>query len=268
MNADLSSQIETREARQRVVLLGASNLSIMFPHVAKTLRATFARPLEVVVAKGPGRSYGQESKFFGKKFSGILQCGLWAALQRGPALKTRAIVADVGNDLAYEAPVERIVDWIERALDRLAAHDAQTVLNDIPLEALRGVGAARYRVLRSMLFPSCTLPRREMLLRAQRLSEALRRLSESRKVAVFSGKSEWYGVDPIHPRRAWADQIWRQMIGALAPSRSAAPLTRATMHEAIELHSLKPEAWVQLGFRRRAAQPVARYDDGTTIALY
>ncbi|RIK77895.1 MAG: hypothetical protein DCC67_12150 [Planctomycetota bacterium] len=250
------------------MLLGASNLSIMFPHVIKTLRAAHARPLEVLVAKGPGRSYGQESKFFGKKFSGVLQCDLWQALDAARAPKTSAIVGDVGNDLAYETPVQRIVDWIETALDRLAQHDAQVVLNNIPIEALRSVGAARYLLLRSILFPSCTLPRREMLRRAEHLDEALRRLSESRKTPIFSGKTAWYGLDPIHPRRAWAGRIWQQMIGALVGVEGELELTRATFSEAILLHRLKPHAWVQLGLQRRARQPAARFADATTIALY
>lgn len=264
----MSSQIETREARERVVLLGASNLSIMFPHVIKTLRATFSRPLELLVAKGSGRSYGQESKIFGKKFLGVLQCGLWGELDCARAPKTRAIVADVGNDLAYQAPVEGIVAWVEEVLDRLADHDAEVVLNNVPLEALRRVGEVQYRLLKSILFPSCSLSRDEMLGRAAGLSEALYMVAERRKLPIFSGKSEWYGFDPIHPRLARNDQIWRQMISALSPLRDAPQFTRATAREALGLHRLKPQAWVQFGLHRRASQPVAHYDDGTTIALY
>lgn len=147
------SQIETRAQRERVVLLGASDLSLMPPRVVTTLRATFAAPLEIVGAKGPGRSYGQESKIFWEKISGILQCRLWPALQGQSCARTRAIVSDVGNDLAYEAPVERIVAWIESVLDELAVHDADVVLNNIPIGALGTVGASRYVLLRTCCFP-------------------------------------------------------------------------------------------------------------------
>jgi hypothetical protein len=137
------SQFETIAPKRRVVLLGASNLSIKFPMVVHSARAMFDAPLQFFVAKGFGRSYGQESKFFGKKFLGILQSGLWAAMDRTPPMPTVAIVADIGNDLAYEAPVRRIVEWVERTLDRLAAHRAQVVLNNVPLASLGAVGAAR-----------------------------------------------------------------------------------------------------------------------------
>jgi hypothetical protein len=171
------SQIETFKPTLRVVLLGASNLSIMFPTIVETARATFARPLEMFVAKGFGRSYGQQSKFFGKKFSGILQSNLWGALERTQALPTVALMADIGNDLAYEAPVSTIIGWLDAALDRLAAHDARVVLNNIPLATLQSVGLARYHLFREALFPSCRLSRSEMLRRAEQLSGALNRLA-------------------------------------------------------------------------------------------
>lgn len=263
-----SSQFETQEPRQRIVLLGASNLSIMFPHVIKTLRATFAKPMEMLVAKGPGRSYGRESKIFWKKFFGILQCGLWDALADSQPLKTRAIVADVGNDLAYEAPVEQIVAWVETALDRLLEHKADIALNNIPLESLGTVGELRFRVLKRILFPRCSLSRSELMRRAEGLSVSLERIANARKVPIFSGNIEWYGIDPIHPRRVHAGLIWQQMIGAIAPAHDTMEWRRASWREALQLHGLQPQAWVERGAARSAPQPVARFEDGTTVSLY
>lgn len=61
------SQYETLAAMRRVVLLGASNLSRTFPTVVHVAQRMFDQPLEFLVAKGHGRSYGQESCLFGKK---------------------------------------------------------------------------------------------------------------------------------------------------------------------------------------------------------
>jgi hypothetical protein len=262
------SQIETFKPTLRVVLLGASNLSIMFPTIVETARATFARPLEMFVAKGFGRSYGQQSKFFGKKFSGILQSNLWGALERTQALPTVALMADIGNDLAYEAPVSTIVGWLEAALDRLAAHDARVVLNNIPLATLQSVGLARYHLFREALFPSCRLSRSEMLRRAEQLSGALNRLAAERKTPIFSGETSWYGLDPIHPRRSSSGEIWRRMLGELASPGSLTSLMRPAPATTLRLHRLRPESWIQFGIQRRAKQPNLRLADGTTIALY
>jgi hypothetical protein len=237
-------------------------------NIVESARANFARPLEMYVAKGFGRSYGQQSKIFGKKFSGILQSGLWSAMSRARVLPTVAIVADIGNDLAYEAPVDTIMGWIETTLDRLAEHDARVVLNNIPLASLRTVGRARYHVFRELLFPSCRLSRREMIRRAERLSDSLARVASERKTPVFSGEIGWYGVDPIHPRWPSSGEIWSRMIGELSNQRSGAPLVRPSLQRALHLRRLRPETWVQFGFKRRASQPNAKLSDGTTIALY
>jgi hypothetical protein len=267
-NSEIFSQIETIEPSLRVVLLGASNLSIMFPTIVETARALFAQPLELIVAKGFGRSYGQQSKFFGKKIFGILQTRLWDALDRARPLPTVAIVADIGNDLAYGVSTDILVRWVRDTLDRLESHGAQTVLNNVPLRSLRTVGLARYHLFREFFFPSCRLSRAEMLHRAEQLSDALDWLAAGRKTPVFSGEIEWYGLDPIHPRRAAAGEIWRRMLGELASPSSTATIVRATPAMALELHRLRPESWVHFGFPRRAAQPVAKLNDGTTIAIY
>jgi hypothetical protein len=35
------------------------------------------------------------------------------------------LVTDIGNDLLYEVPVDRIVDWVDQCLDRLKAINAR-----------------------------------------------------------------------------------------------------------------------------------------------
>jgi hypothetical protein len=254
--------------RSRVVLLGASNLSLMFPTVVETVRAMTSAPLEMHIAKGFGRSYGREAKFFGKKFLGILQCGLWDAMDRAPRVPTFAIVADVGNDLAYETSARTIARWVNETLDRLASHDARVVLNNIPIASLRTVGAVRYRAFRELFFPKCKLPRREMLRRAEELTEVLAKMAEERKTPVFSGENAWYGLDPIHPRRRSAGEIWSRMLGELFTPGQIAPLARPTPSTALALRRLNPQSWAHFGLARHAAQPAARLGDGTTIALY
>jgi hypothetical protein len=217
---------------------------------------------------GFGRSYGQESKFFGKIFSGILQSGLWEALDHARPLPTMAIIADVGNDLAYQSPVEAVVGWVAEALDRLAAHDARAVLNNVPIESLRSVGRMRYRLLRAILFPRCRLPRDEMLARADALSRSLADLAETREIPVFSRESASYGFDPIHPRRCRAGVVWRRMIEALDTCAGPPPWRRPRRRDARLLRRLQAQFWSQIAMGNDAAPPVARLADGTTVTLF
>lgn len=264
----MSSQIETIAPRRRVVLLGASNLALSLPRVIEASRAAWGAPLEFFVAMGYGRSYGQESKFFGKKFPGILQCAIWDALVRAHALPTSAIVADVGNDLAYEAPVETVAAWVETALDRLAQRGAQPAVNNVPIESLRTVGAVRFHVLRSLLFPSCRLSRGELLRRAEALNEGIANLAKTREIPAFSAKGAWYGVDPIHPRRRSAGEIWRLMIGALDPLAAPPNWSRPNRSDARALRRATAAWWMSNRRVAHASPPTAQLRDGTTVALF
>lgn len=262
------SQFETKTPLPRVVILGASNLSLMFPTVIESTRAMLGAPVEFYVAKGFGRSYGRESNFFGKKFPGILQSDLWSEIDRAPSAPTFAIVSDIGNDLAYESPVPTVLKWINESLDRLESRGARIVLNNVPIASLRCVGGARYRVFRELFFPKCKLAHTEMLRRAEELSMGLENLATTRKTPVFSGESQWYGLDPIHPRRSAAGEIWRQMLGALTNVALGAELVRPSAATSLQLHRLKPREWSLWGKSMSAAQPSYRLSDGTTIALY
>jgi hypothetical protein len=262
------SQFENSEAQRRIVLLGASNLSMTLPTVVRIARSLFGGPLEFFAAVGFGRSYGQESKFFGKIFSGILRSDLWDSLDRATPMPTAALVADVGNDLAYEAPVGTIVDWVNTTLDRLAKHKATVALNNVPMASLNTVGAVRYYVMRDLLFARCRLSRAEMLRRAVELSEALARTAEERKIPAFSGENEWYGFDPIHPRRASAHEIWLRMLAALTPPAGDGAAARSEPGDEREVRSLQRRAWLARGGAARGPKAVGRLSDGTTIALF
>ena len=59
-------------------------------------------PLDILAALGHGRSYGSLSNVSGRVLPGITTCGLWERWENSPALPTRALLTDIGNDLFYD----------------------------------------------------------------------------------------------------------------------------------------------------------------------
>ncbi|GAG37532.1 unnamed protein product, partial [marine sediment metagenome] len=102
-----------------------------------------------MAALGHGRSYGQTSCVLGRYLPGILECGLWRDLAQQPALPTRALVTDIGNDLVYHVPVEQVTRWVAECLERLAPHCDEIAISQLPLESVRRVGKGRYFIFRS-----------------------------------------------------------------------------------------------------------------------
>jgi hypothetical protein len=262
------SQFEIADARQRVVLLGASNLSLTFPMVIETALDVFGRPLEFFIAMGFGRSYGRESKFFQKFFSGILECEIWKALDRARALPTVGVAADIGNDLPYETPVTAIVESIERTLDALGARGVRAVLNNIPLPSIRALSPARYALMRRILFPRSRMSHGELMRRAEELSGRLETLAAERKTPIFTGENAWYGFDPIHPRRKWAGEIWQRMFAAASPGAPLVVMRHPPRRDARELRRLQSRAWHELSRGGGATAVSARLRDGSSLALF
>lgn len=250
------------------MLLGASNLTRAFPTVVSAALSSFERPLSILAAMGFGRSYGQESRFFLKKNSGIFQSKIWDVLKHNSQTSTTAFVTDIGNDLAYEVPVETVVEWIETCLDRLDSIASCVVLSDLPMSSLRDVGEARYRLFRTVLFPSCRLTWTEMLTRAERLSERLHLLSESRNIPIFVDENEWYGFDPIHPRVSAYSAIWRELFALAGAKLDENPAQENHRLLSWYIRDLRPESWSMFSISRHAQQPQGRLHDGTTISLY
>lgn len=242
----------------RVVLLGASNLKMGFPQLLSCLPG----PVEILAALGHGRSYGTWSRLaWVRQLPGIVQCGLWEELGRRPPLPTVAVVTDVGNDLLYGAPVPAIAGWVGTCLERLARHQAEIVLGLLPLASLEKISAFRYHLVRQILFPGRrAAPWSALLSDARELNERLRGLGLEHGARLVEPSPSWYGIDPIHVRRSRRRQAWNEILGHPLPAGEGEPRGRLPLFGAAEMRLF--------GVPLRNPQPVCRFKDGSTVALY
>lgn len=265
---DIWSQYETPQPRQRLVLLGASNLTRAFPTVVSTAQEYFLGPLSICASMGHGRSYGQESRIFFKKNSGIIQSGLWRYLEEEKSLPTVAWITDIGNDLGYEVPVQTVLKWVEGCWDRLRSHGARVVVSDLPLQVIESLNPTQYGLFRALFFPKCRLELSEMIERARRLSDALQKMAAQRQTPIIIAQNQWYGWDPIHPRRSSHAAICREVLSAVVEEPAGRLRETHGILQAWYLRQLRPEVCTWCGLQRRVRQPHGRFHDGTTIALF
>jgi hypothetical protein len=272
----------------RVVLLGASNLTRGISTVAALSQAKLGRRIELFAALGHGRSFGLTSRFVVRTLPGILQSGIWRSLEERPAVRTFALVTDVGNDLLYGVPPERTVEWVAECLDRLAAHGARTILTLPPTCNLVGLSRARYYFFRTVLFPTCRITYDAMVRRAAALDEHLRRLGAKRRLPTPEPQPQWYGLDPIHIKlRNW-HEAWMTLLSpwsdesddgaADAAARAAVPDpaaaggtaedARPSLSRWLYLRSLAPQRRTLFGREQTRAQPAGKLHGGATVWFY
>ncbi|MBX3442196.1 MAG: hypothetical protein KF774_07295 [Planctomyces sp.] len=256
----------------RVVVLGASNVTLGFPRIVASVRGLVPGPVQLFAAHGHGRSYGQPSSIPFRTLPGILDSGLWDALDRLAAEDASpaplfALVTDIGNDLVYGNSPERIGGWIEECLSRLRARGARITIGRMPLASLQRVGRVRFQLMRTAIFPNSRLTWDGMRADAVRLDELVSELATRHQIGSIVPRPEWYGIDPIHIRRKLRSAAWRDMLqpwGLAGESDAAAPGLAASWR----YWRLRPAERSVFGRVRAAAQPGWRWPDGSAIWVY
>lgn len=249
----------------RVVLLGASNVTLGFGVLTRLIRAGFAGPIDLRAALGHGRSYGAWSSLLVRSLPAITQCGLWDGLRSSSAEKTYALVTDVGNDLMYGFSPEQIEAWVTICLHRLGEAGARSVFVRLPIARVERLGAARYHATRFSFFPGhkpVSWP--EMLRRARELDERVAESARRHGAEVVTPPLEWYGFDPIHIRWTKRAPAWRRVLSAWpgweVPERSG-------RGGGVSLLGRMPERYRLFGRERGTRQPVVARD-GMMVSLY
>jgi hypothetical protein len=253
----------------QIVLLGASNLTRALATTVEAAQRICGRPSRVLVAAGHGRSYGVYSQVLFRGLPGIIHCGLWDDLAKGPTLPTFALLTDLGNDIAFEISVEKIIDWVGWCLARLAEHRARMIVTTLPVQGLEGLSSWEYRFFRAMLFPGRRLTLQQALDRARAINIALRQQALEQAFTVVEQRPQWYGVDPIHIRRRFFatvyDDILRHWVDGY---RNEEPVGRTSLRRWVQLRLLAPQYQRVFGSDRYREQPAVVLPDGSTVSLY
>jgi hypothetical protein len=247
------------------VVLGASNLSLGLQTVLSVSRRAWGADIEVLAAAGYGRSYGAPSRVAFRRLPGILESGLWSELERLPAVKTRAVIADVGNDILYGFGAPQIIAWVEEAARRLLRVTRDIVVTGLPVERLSGLSPATFLFFRSVFFPTSRVLRGDVLDRARQVNDGLSRLASQAAMRLLSPRPEWYGADPIHFRPNSWGRAWTEILTGDAgspPEGSFSPVEWSL------LHTLPPERRWLFGRERVAPQRGRPLRRGGRLWLY
>jgi hypothetical protein len=251
-------------AVNRIVALGASNLTRGFHTVVSTARREWGPKVEVVAALGHGRSYGAGSRFLVRTLPGILQSDLWERLSSLPPTTTRALVTDVGNDILYGFSATQTLAWVEEAVDRLQAMTDDIVMTDLPLAAIRRLSSSKFLLFRSILVPQCRLTLAQVVDAAERVDDGLATLAAGRRLRFVRQRSEWYGFDPIHIRPSLWRRAWEEILNA--PARETPD--RPQLLEGWRLYFMPPQRQSLFGLERVSPQRGVTLERGGRVWLF
>ena len=268
MSVDASASDSTENPASRVVLLGASNLTLGFPLIVPAVRRAFAGPVSFYAAHGHGRSYGRWSYVVVRGLPPIHDCGLWDNLQPGTgAERTFALVTDVGNDLLYRQSASDILSWVLKCFEKLRAIDAEIIWVRPPLGRILDLSAIQYHSFKQLFFPGPATPwpqvRRDLLW----LDDKITARAIEVGAHVVTPERAWYGIDPIHIRTAQRRTAWEAIFNNWSGVQEIEARPPGLVR-AIHLWSLAPLERSWLWRTTKCTQPALTWEDGSALALY
>ena len=257
----------TGHPSRRVILLGASNVTLGLSTVIATAQQAWGTPLEIMAAIGHGRSYGMTSSVLGRALPGIVQCGLWDDLHQRPPMPTAALVTDIGNDIMYGTDVHVILRWLRTCLERLHSVADRLVITRLPLASLGRAPDWKLRLLISLFFPSSRGDYRQALAKAHELDRELLAFAGRYHAYIVQPECAWYAWDPIHIARAFRPAAWQKYLACWSDGKNFSPARRSVRRWVTTVRA-RPLRWSFLGIDRQCKQPTARLPDGSTLSLY
>lgn len=253
----------------RIVLLGASNLTLSLRLVIQQIQSRCGGPSEVLVAAGHGRSYGQSSRVLIRELPGIIASGLWSQLESGEARPTYAFLTDIGNDVLYGYTPAQILQWIAWCVDRLQKHSAHIVMTNLPIVSIESLSQWRYQLFRNLFYPSCQLSREEAVERARIIHKGLIKLAARKHYVLCEQNPEWMSADGIHYAFWKQRAVYQHICEHFGETRDQLGFTEGKQSFA--------QRWLQhpqfaykrmLGMEKRSSQPSGLLTDQTVVSLY
>lgn len=202
--------------KNRVVLLGASNLTLSLRPVIQSLQWQFGELDEIFVAIGHGRAYGCGSEMLLRGLPGIVDCGLWRQLEVSEEKSTAALLTDIGNDIMYELPPVKILLAVEWCVKQLQNHSAQIVMTNLPMASIERLTERRYTFFRNLFYPYCRLSRTETISRVRAIHGGLIEMATRYQFKLIEPEPSWFGADGIHVKFGYRSDYYRNILAGFS----------------------------------------------------
>lgn len=184
--------------KNRVILLGASNLTLSLRLIIHLMQQRVGGPSEILVAAGHGRAYGAFTQMLLRGLPGIAECGLWRQLGSMEPRPTYALLTDIGNDILYGLSSERILCAVERCITQLQQQSTHIVVTSLPMASIENLSERRYTFFRNIFYPSSRLSRNETLDCAREVHAGLVDMTSRLHFKLYEPAPIWFGWDGIH----------------------------------------------------------------------
>ena len=183
-----------------LILLGASNLSRgCFAFSSYMKACLYPRPVEVLIASGPGRGYHAPGGLLHVNYPPICSSDIFEVAhdKMKSGSQVVALVTDIGNDIMYGVSAERLIETIQQIFSRLQSMNAKVFYTTLPVAFEKGIHPIWFYVLRSLLLPFSRVSFDEATAGIIATNSFLRGAA-SENLHLISDMNRFLGYDEIH----------------------------------------------------------------------
>lgn len=200
-----------------LILLGASNLSRGCFAFSRYMKARlYPRPVEVLIASGPGRGYHASGGLLNVNYPPICSSDIFDVAQKKAesGFQVVALVTDMGNDIMYSVSAEQLIATIQQIFDRLQSMNADVFYTTLPVAFEKGVHPVWFYILRSLLLPFSRVSYDKATAGIIAVNQFLKKY-DSENCHLVSGMDRYLGYDEIHYGWLRAHSAWSHLAGVM-----------------------------------------------------
>ncbi len=174
------------------------------------------RPVEVMIATGPGRGYCVPGGLLTVVYPPIQSSRIFEAAREKFASGYRviALVTDIGNDIMYGVSPEVLIETVQQVFTRLHSMNAEIFYTTLPEKFEKGISPAWFYILRTLLVPGSRVPYEKAIAGITEVNRFLKEFAQ-KSCHRIPGLDRYLGFDEIHYGWFSAQKAWTHVAGAM-----------------------------------------------------
>ena len=213
MPLEISSVTSTKKENKNPILfvfLGASNLARSFYGLKQCItRCLFPRPVSFIHAMGPGRAYIAPGGILNTIYDPILKSEIIeeAFIKREKGHQVIAFITDIGNDVMYGIPEDKIIEGLKSLITSLNKLKANIFITSIPVDLKNEINKIYFRTLRQIFFRNSTVEHHQALEAIEKINNFIVGL-QGQNIFVLNEMKYFCGLDKIHYSLLKSQSAW------------------------------------------------------------
>jgi hypothetical protein len=206
------------------ILLGASNLARARFGLNQYLEKSFPNLISTSIASGPGRAYSVSAGIFGINYSPLKASPIFnlGREESSNYRQTIALISDIGNDIMYGVPVQKLIQDLENSILNLSGFCSHVFILPIPSKKIESLNHWQINILKRILFPKCTLSPEKIISSIQIVNQFLSELNTP-KLTLLKAMDDCIGWDRAHYDLSKMHIAWTKIVDQITQELSIKP---------------------------------------------